>query len=69
MEKFGYSKSAHLKNIGQKFGKILDVVVYQKEIWILITLYVISLNNDIIFYVDLVFFLKKQIIVFIHPAF
>jgi L-amino acid N-acyltransferase YncA len=32
MEKSGYSKCAHLKNIGEKFGKILDVVVYQKEI-------------------------------------
>jgi hypothetical protein len=27
-----YIKAAHLKNIGEKFGKILDVVVYQKEI-------------------------------------
>jgi L-amino acid N-acyltransferase YncA len=32
MEKSGYSKCAHLKNVGEKFGKILDVVVYQKEI-------------------------------------
>ena len=32
MEKSGYSKCAHLKNIGEKFGKILDVVIYQKEI-------------------------------------
>jgi L-amino acid N-acyltransferase YncA len=32
MEKAGYSRCAHLKNIGEKFGKILDVVVYQKEI-------------------------------------
>jgi L-amino acid N-acyltransferase YncA len=32
MEKAGFSRSAHLKNIGEKFGKILDVVVYQKEI-------------------------------------
>ena len=32
MEKSGFSKCAHLKNIGEKFGKILDVVVYQKEI-------------------------------------
>lgn len=32
MEKSGYSKCAHMKNIGEKFGKILDVVVYQKEI-------------------------------------
>ena len=32
LEKSGYSKCAHLKNIGEKFGNILDVVVYQKEI-------------------------------------
>jgi len=32
LEKSGYSKCAQLKNIGEKFGKILDVVVYQKEI-------------------------------------
>jgi phosphinothricin acetyltransferase len=32
MEKSGYSRCAHLKNIGEKFGKLLDVVVYQKEI-------------------------------------
>ena len=32
MEKSGYSRCAHLKNIGEKFGKILDVVMYQKEI-------------------------------------
>jgi len=32
MEKSGYSRCAHMKNIGEKFGKILDVVVYQKEI-------------------------------------
>jgi len=32
LEKSGYSRCAHLKNIGEKFGKILDVVVYQKEI-------------------------------------
>jgi len=32
MEKAGYSRSAHLKNIGEKFGKILDVVIYQKGI-------------------------------------
>jgi L-amino acid N-acyltransferase YncA len=32
MEKSGFSRSAHMKNIGEKFGKILDVVVYQKEI-------------------------------------
>lgn len=32
MEKAGFSKCAHLKNIGEKFGKVLDVVMYQKEI-------------------------------------
>lgn len=32
MEKNGYTQCAHLKNIGEKFGKILDVVMYQKEI-------------------------------------
>ena len=32
MERAGFSKCAHLKNIGEKFGKVLDVVVYQKEI-------------------------------------
>jgi L-amino acid N-acyltransferase YncA len=32
MEKAGYVRCAHLKNIGEKFGKILDVVMYQKEI-------------------------------------
>ncbi|MGV8129842.1 MAG: GNAT family N-acetyltransferase [Methanolinea sp.] len=32
MEKSGYSRCAHLKNVGEKFGRILDVVVYQKEI-------------------------------------
>lgn len=31
-EKMGFSKVAHLKNVGEKFGKILDVVLYQKEI-------------------------------------
>lgn len=31
-EKFGYFKVGHLKNIGVKFGKTLDVVSYQKEI-------------------------------------
>ena len=32
MEKAGFSKCAHLKNIGEKFGKFLDTVMYQKEI-------------------------------------
>ncbi|PJA09285.1 MAG: GNAT family N-acetyltransferase [Flavobacteriales bacterium CG_4_10_14_0_2_um_filter_32_8] len=31
-EKMGYFKVGHLKNIGEKFGKSLDVVSYQKEI-------------------------------------
>ena len=31
-EKMGYFKVGHLKNIGEKFGKLLDVVSYQKEI-------------------------------------
>ena len=31
-EKIGYFKIGHLKNIGEKFGKTLDVVSYQKEI-------------------------------------
>ena len=31
-EKQGYFKVGHLKNIGEKFGKALDVVSYQKEI-------------------------------------
>jgi len=32
MEKAGFSKCAHLKNIGEKFGKVLDVLMFQKEI-------------------------------------
>jgi len=31
-KKSGYTRCAHMKNIGEKFGKILDVVIYQKEI-------------------------------------
>jgi L-amino acid N-acyltransferase YncA len=31
-EKCGYTKCAHFKRVGEKFGKILDVVVYQKEL-------------------------------------
>ncbi|WP_281612807.1 GNAT family N-acetyltransferase [Flammeovirga sp. SubArs3] len=31
-EKLGYEKCAHLKQVGEKFGKILDVVDYQKII-------------------------------------
>jgi len=27
-----FEKCAHLKNVGEKFGKILDVVMYQKEL-------------------------------------
>jgi phosphinothricin acetyltransferase len=29
-EKNGYEKCAHYKEVGQKFGKLLDVVAYQK---------------------------------------
>lgn len=29
-EKFGYEKCAHFKQVGEKFGKVLDVVAYQK---------------------------------------
>lgn len=32
MEKSGFLKCAHLKNVGEKFGKVLDVVVYEKEL-------------------------------------
>lgn len=32
MEKAGFTRCAHLKHIGEKFGRILDVVIYQKEI-------------------------------------
>lgn len=31
-EKVNYFKVGHLKNIGEKFGKTIDVVSYQKEI-------------------------------------
>lgn len=31
-EKMGYLKCAHFKNVGEKFNRLLDVVVYQKEI-------------------------------------
>lgn len=31
-EKCGYEKCAHFKQVGEKFGKILDVVAYQKTI-------------------------------------
>lgn len=31
-EKMGYKKVGHLKNIGEKFGRLLDVVTYQKEL-------------------------------------
>lgn len=31
-EKLGYFKCAHFRNVGEKFGRILDVVGYQKEI-------------------------------------
>lgn len=32
LEKLGYGKCAHLKNIGEKSGRVLDVVMYEKEI-------------------------------------
>ena len=31
-EHAGFVKCAHYKNVGEKFGKILDVVAYQKEL-------------------------------------
>lgn len=31
-EKMGYEKCAHYKEVGEKFGKVLDVVAYQKLI-------------------------------------
>ncbi len=31
-EKCAYTKCAHYKNIGEKFGQVLDVVAYQKEL-------------------------------------
>lgn len=31
-EKVGYCQCAHFKNIGEKFGQVLDVVMFQKEI-------------------------------------
>lgn len=31
-KRYGYIKVGHLKNIGEKFGRVLDVVTYQKEI-------------------------------------
>ncbi len=31
-EKAGYTKCAHFRNVGEKFNKVLDVVVFQKEI-------------------------------------
>ncbi|MDP4207928.1 MAG: N-acetyltransferase family protein [Bacteroidota bacterium] len=30
--KCGYVQCAHFKNMGEKFGKLLDIVAYQKEI-------------------------------------
>jgi phosphinothricin acetyltransferase len=32
MEKAGWSRCACLKNVGEKFGKVMDVVMYQKEL-------------------------------------
>ena len=31
-ENAGYTRCAHFKNVGEKFGRVLDVVAYQKEI-------------------------------------
>ncbi len=31
-EKMGFVKVAHLKHVGEKFGRVLDVVIYEKEI-------------------------------------
>lgn len=31
-EKLNYVKCAHFKNIGEKFGKLLDLICYEKEI-------------------------------------
>ena len=31
-EKLGYGKCAHFRNVGEKFGKRLDVVAYEKEL-------------------------------------
>lgn len=31
-EKNGYFKCGHMKNVGEKFGRLLDAVTYQKEI-------------------------------------
>jgi phosphinothricin acetyltransferase len=30
--KAGFTKCAHFKNVGEKFGKLLDIVAFQKEI-------------------------------------
>ena len=31
-QRCGYTKCAHFKNVGEKFGKVLDVVYFQKEL-------------------------------------
>jgi phosphinothricin acetyltransferase len=31
-QRYGYHKCAHFKNVGEKFGRVLDVVAFQKEI-------------------------------------
>lgn len=31
-EKYKYEKCGHFKNVGEKFGRVLDIVIYQKEI-------------------------------------
>ncbi|NLX49999.1 MAG: N-acetyltransferase [Methanospirillum sp.] len=32
MERCGYTRCGHLRNVGEKFARILDVVLYQKEL-------------------------------------
>lgn len=32
LEKYGYTRSAYLKNVGEKSGRVPDVVMYQKEV-------------------------------------
>ena len=31
-EKFNFTKAAHLTNVGEKFGRLLDLVIYEKEL-------------------------------------
>jgi L-amino acid N-acyltransferase YncA len=32
MERCGYACCGRLRHVGEKFGRILDVVIYQKEL-------------------------------------